>query len=210
MSKNPEQNNKKATEPVVSISRKIIPVFVRATYLLLLCLIFFSIRYFLSSNTPIPTISTITSFTTSSITSFTFSSFTLSPYSLISSLSSLITSSTLSSSPLIRKTENPLKFTEGLTHFLYLNYINAYNFFLMVFPAELSAEYSFDCIHEISSVEDFRNILSVVFHIFLWGFLLYTILKRKPRLFYCFCWILLPYLPVSHLFITIGTLIAER
>lgn len=57
---------------------------------------------------------------------------------------------------------------------------------------------------------DPRNIFSALLLLFLFGFLYSAFKYQRWGLIVSFFWIALPYLPVSHVFVTIGTLVAER
>ena len=60
-------------------------------------------------------------------------------------------SSTLDTSLLIRKSENPFKFLEGRSFVLSLMYLHARYARLLVFPSKLCCEYSFNCIPSVSA-----------------------------------------------------------
>jgi hypothetical protein len=53
---------------------------------------------------------------------------------------------TLATSALIRRTENPLRFTSGISYPLSCLYIQFYNLRLLFYPVQLCAEYSYNCI----------------------------------------------------------------
>jgi hypothetical protein len=72
-----------------------------------------------------------------------------------------LSSSTLESSGLIRKAENPFAFLSGAARVLSLNMLQAKYAQLLLFPRYLSAEYSFNCIPAVESLHDARNLCSV-------------------------------------------------
>ena len=86
-----------------------------------------------------------------------------SPLALISTLVRIVTSgewrdSTLERSGLVRRTENPFAFINGtLPKVLSLGYLQARWASLLIAPATLCAEYSYNCIPTVTSIADPRN-----------------------------------------------------
>lgn len=125
----------------------------------------------------------------------------------------------LEKSPLLRRTENPQYFVpKGLFHWLSIRWvIQVKNMELLFFPTSLCCEYSFNCIPHLYNLQDPRvpyfiavtavTVAAVV--AFLYG----TFVRRSRTAMVglvSFLWIAIPYAPVSHLFIAVGTFIAER
>lgn len=125
----------------------------------------------------------------------------------------------LEKSPLLRQTENPQYFVpKGLFHWLSIRWvIQVKNMELLFFPTSLCCEYSFNCIPHMYTLQDPRvplfvavtTVVVVAVLLFLYGAFV-----RRSRLsivgLVSFLWIAIPYAPVSHLFIAVGTFIAER
>ena len=86
---------------------------------------------------------------------------------------------------------------------------------LILLPWEFCIEYSFDCIPMVTSLLDARNLVSAALLAALLA--VAVTLLRACRSSACAratmgasAWLLLPWLPVSHLFLRLGTLVAER
>jgi Flp pilus assembly protein TadD len=151
---------------------------------------------------------------------------------------------TLNQSELIRKTENPFIFTHGLSRVLSLMYLHWRYLLLLLYPAEMCAEYSFNCIPAVRSLADVRNVSSFAAYLGMLALGLGSIYRAvsQPR---CggragerdekadsanapreakapaadfrsagelvgLAWMLLPFIPASGVFVTVGTLLAER
>ncbi|CAK9000881.1 Protein O-mannosyl-transferase TMTC4 (Transmembrane and TPR repeat-containing protein 4) [Durusdinium trenchii] len=121
----------------------------------------------------------------------------------------------LRSSGLIRKTENPLLFEPpGLHKALSLQVVFLKYAELLVCPTTLCAEYSFDCIKMVRSWHDSR--LAGVAIMYAVGIVVAAaaardlFVHRSMSLALKLAWLVVPFLPSSHLFVTIGTLVAER
>ncbi|KAG5480651.1 hypothetical protein CUR178_05785 [Leishmania enriettii] len=125
----------------------------------------------------------------------------------------------LHQSRLLRQTENPQYFVpKGLFHWLSIRWvIQVKNLELLFFPRSLCCEYSFDCIPHMHDMTDprvpyFITVTGVAFMALL-GLLHGTFVSRSRAALVGligFLWIAIPYAPVSHLFIAVGTFIAER
>ena len=119
--------------------------------------------------------------------------------------------STLQSSELIRRTENPFAFTNGTTWIMSTAYLHGRYANLLLNPlTELCAEYSYNCIPVVESVFDIRNVLSVSTYVVLFLIIAYGLVKRHRGVLLCVLWIIIPMLPASNLFMKVGTLLAER
>jgi tetratricopeptide (TPR) repeat protein len=160
---------------------------------------------------------------------------------------------TLNRSELIRKTENPFIFTEGLSRVLSLMYLHSRYLQLLLFPVEMCAEYSFDCIPAVRTITDPRNASSAAAYLGMLALGLGSIYRavylfapsppgggkaekegggrkgkegggrkggsssdfessefRSAGDLVSVAWMLLPFLPASGVFVTVGTLLAER
>jgi tetratricopeptide (TPR) repeat protein len=125
----------------------------------------------------------------------------------------------LEKSVLLRQTENPQYFVpKGLFHWISIRWvIQVKNMELLFFPTSLCCEYSFNCIPHLFNLQDPRvpyfTAVTVVVVSAVLAFL-YGSFVRRSRLAIVglagFLWIAIPYAPVSHLFIAVGTFIAER
>ena len=143
-------------------------------------------------------------------------------YKLISfdfiSLISSIQKSYLGESQLIRKAENPFAFLNGMEKVLSLFYLHFRYFLCLVWPVNLSPEYSFDCIPKVSTIFDFRNIYSTLMYGTLVNFVvfkLYTMLCNKGKgnetaSMIALSWLIVPFIPASGVLLRLGTLLAER
>ena len=119
--------------------------------------------------------------------------------------------STLQSSELIRRTENPFAFTNGTTWIMSTAYLHGRYANLLVNPlTELCAEYSYNCIPVVESVFDIRNVLSFSTYVVSFLVIAYGLVKRHRGVLLCVLWIVIPMLPASNLFMKVGTLLAER
>ncbi|KPI85624.1 hypothetical protein ABL78_5305 [Leptomonas seymouri] len=125
----------------------------------------------------------------------------------------------LERSPLLRQTENPQYFVpKGLFHWLSIRWvIQVKNMELLFFPTSLCCEYSFNCIPHLYNLHDprvpyFFVVTAAVIAALL--IILYGTFVHRSRVAFIglvsFLWIAIPYAPVSHLFIAVGTFIAER
>ncbi|CAD2215308.1 Domain of unknown function (DUF1736), putative [Angomonas deanei] len=132
---------------------------------------------------------------------------------------SFIGSIDLSKSPLIRRTENPQYFIpEGALPWLSMRWIILIkNLELAFFPSRLCCEYSYNCIPQLASTDDPRFAPYVALTAFLLcgaGWVSYEALFRLRRLplllLTGMAWFAIPYTPVSHIFVKVGTFIAER
>ncbi|TPP54135.1 hypothetical protein CGC20_16735 [Leishmania donovani] len=125
----------------------------------------------------------------------------------------------LRTNPLLSQSEQPQYFVpKGLFHWLSIRWlIQMKNLELLFFPTSLCNEYSFNCIPHVHSMQDPRvpsflaitgaavlTLLSLLFGTFA--------LRSRAALagLAGFLWMAIPYAPVSHLFVAVGTFIAER
>ena len=68
----------------------------------------------------------------------------------------------LGTSDLIRRAENPFAFLGGREKALSLVYLHFRYLYVLLWPRQLSAEYAFDCIPKVSSLDDPRNAYGLV------------------------------------------------
>ncbi|KAK7196519.1 hypothetical protein NESM_000589600 [Novymonas esmeraldas] len=125
----------------------------------------------------------------------------------------------LRTNPLLRQSEHPQYFVpKGVFHWLSIRWlIQVKNLELLLFPTSLCNEYSFDCISHVHSMQDPRVpaflAITVAAVATVLGLLLGTFTYRSRTALVGllgFLWMAIPYAPVSHLFIAVGTFIAER
>ncbi|KAG5479939.1 hypothetical protein LSCM1_06357 [Leishmania martiniquensis] len=125
----------------------------------------------------------------------------------------------LEKSRLLRQTENPQYFVpKGLFHWLGIRWvIQVKNLELLFFPTSLCCEYSFNCIPHMHNMDDprlpyFLKVTGAALAALVG--LLYGTFVFHSRVALVglvgFLWMAIPYAPVSHLFIAVGTFIAER
>eukprot|EP00759_Apiculatamorpha_spiralis_P058326 PhF_6_TR9177/c1_g1_i2/m.14304 len=117
----------------------------------------------------------------------------------------------LTSHPLIRKIENPYYFMENKTfRALSFSYLQVVNAKLLFWPKDLCCEYGFNCIPAVTSFDDPR-LYSVAALFGVTALVsLAALYKMSSNLVLCLAWLILPYLPVSHIVVSVGTMIAER
>jgi hypothetical protein len=82
-------------------------------------------------------------------------------------ITSRVSKSYLSESKFIRKAENSFAFLVGREKSLSFMYLHFRYFYQLVLPHSLCAEYSFDCIPKVTSLQDPRFFLSLGFYIIL-------------------------------------------
>jgi Domain of unknown function (DUF1736) len=82
-------------------------------------------------------------------------------------ITSRVSKSYLSESKFIRKAENSFAFLVGREKSLSYMYLHFRYFYQLVLPHSLCAEYSFDCIPKVTSLQDPRFFLSLGFYIIL-------------------------------------------
>eukprot|EP00210_Caulerpa_lentillifera_P003807 g3636.t1 len=120
------------------------------------------------------------------------------------------------------KVENPVAFADTVfTKIMTMLYYHAKYTSLLLFPVQLSADWSYACIPYIQSIVDSRNLLTLG----LWLYLIWTGLTDKPwnmfrgekylsesrwRLICLTSLMICPFLPSSNLFFYVGTAIGER
>jgi Domain of unknown function (DUF1736) len=79
-------------------------------------------------------------------------------------LRSKMGSSYLGESRLLRKAENPFSFLKGREKILSMMYLHFRYFYQLLWPEHLCAEYAFDCIPKVSSLQDPRALLTIGFY----------------------------------------------
>ena len=114
-----------------------------------------------------------------------------------------------------RHLENPIAFSDpGLPKALSIGWISLVYLGLLVLPTSQSCDYSFDCLPLIESVSDPRTLVVVaaaLVFVLLCAKAAYDgIVRREFALASGLVWLVLPFLPSSHIFVEIGTLVAER
>ena len=124
-----------------------------------------------------------------------------------------------------RRTENPVAFASSFkTRLLTIPYLHYYYLSLLIYPNPLSADYSFNCIPLIQSLNDKRNILSIITYLIIFLCLIYSFAKILIMMKYkenknmykywdiliIFGWIIVPFIPSSNIFFFVATFIAER
>ncbi|KAG5506383.1 hypothetical protein JKF63_05886 [Porcisia hertigi] len=125
----------------------------------------------------------------------------------------------LEKNPLLRQTENPQYFVpKGIFHWFSIRWvIQVKNAELLFFPTSLCCEYSFNCIPHLYDMQDPR----VPYFIIVTCAALTTVLgciygtfasRSRAALvgLVGILWAAIPYAPVSHLFVAVGTFVAER
>ncbi|CBZ26988.1 hypothetical protein, unknown function [Leishmania mexicana MHOM/GT/2001/U1103] len=121
--------------------------------------------------------------------------------------------------PMLNQSEHPQYFVpKGLFHWLSIRWvIQVKNLELLFFPTSLCNEYSFNCIPHLHSLLDPRvpSFLAISGAAVLTQLsLLFGTFAQRSRAALAglagFLWMAISYAPVSHLFVAVGTFIAER
>ncbi|CAG9767800.1 unnamed protein product [Ceutorhynchus assimilis] len=117
--------------------------------------------------------------------------------------------------PSFSEQDNPAAFHSSIyVRFLTFCYLAAFNLWLILCPATLSHDWQMGSVPLVTSIGDFRNFVTCLF----FGLIFLLILKsiadfenlRHPPLIMGILLLVLPFLPASNLFITVGFVIAER
>ncbi|KAL6061125.1 transmembrane and TPR repeat-containing protein 4 [Balamuthia mandrillaris] len=115
----------------------------------------------------------------------------------------------------MQKHHNPIAFEAGLTRWLSTFHLHFRYVWVLLFPYYLSADYSYDCIPLLRSLnpsEEPRVLLIPLLWFSIAGFLVGALCSKRwhKALILSFAWFLLPFLPASQLFFSPGTVLAER
>ena len=121
----------------------------------------------------------------------------------------------LAESQLIRRAENPLTFvTAPLPRALSIAQVQVVYASMLLAPRDFCVEYSFDCIPMVESLSDPRNLASLLLLLALLSFAAHLLRRARTSdaraTMGASAWLLLPWLPVSHVLLRLGTLVAER
>ncbi|KAL1502695.1 hypothetical protein ABEB36_007803 [Hypothenemus hampei] len=111
--------------------------------------------------------------------------------------------------------DNPAAFHSSIyVRFLTFCYLAAFNLWLILCPATLSHDWQMGSVPLVTSISDSRNFLTCFFFGVLFLLALRSIIDfehlRHPPLILGFLLLILPFLPASNLFITVGFVVAER
>ncbi len=112
-----------------------------------------------------------------------------------------------------RRLENPIAFSRGTTKLLSNMYLHAYYGLLLVWPYSLSFDYSFDCIPLVHSLADPRNLITLTMYAALAALIGVAFWLRDERgrqLLLALGLFLCPFIALSNLFFTVGSMVAER
>lgn len=147
------------------------------------------------------------------------------------SLQTLKSSFYLEESELIRRAENPFAFLNGRQEkVLSFMHLHVRYFLALLLPLHLCAEYAFDCIPKVSTLQDPRNAWSLLLYLAMTATGLRAVglylrngrdravrAVRAEREDACpeallggFLWMVVPFVPASGLLLRLGTLLAER
>ncbi len=107
---------------------------------------------------------------------------------------------------------NPVAFSHGLEKWLSICYIHFRYIWLLIYPIDLSCDYSMDCVPLIRSFSDPRNLWTLLTYALITAFLFFALRSKEHHkvLVFAFSWFALPFLPASQIFFQPGTVIAER
>ena len=127
-------------------------------------------------------------------------------------------SASLSTSDLIRRAENPLAFVAGRTRWLLsVGRVNCEYVRLLVWPRTLCIEYSFDCVPlalepTLAVAANLPPLILLLASLALVTAALRNAYRRAHgrHTLVAAAWLVMPWLPISHLPLRLGTLVAER
>ena len=125
-------------------------------------------------------------------------------------------SASLAQSELIRRAENPLSFVADRTLWLLsVGRVNAEYARLLLWPARLCIEYSFDCVPMASAVREWANLPGPLLLLAAAALGARTLRRawrsrRARSTVVAAAWLAMPWLPISHVPLRLGTLVAER
>jgi len=118
-----------------------------------------------------------------------------------------------SSLPVFTKYDNPASVAAPLTKALTFLLLPSYNLALLLSPSPLCCDWTMGSIPLVESLSDSRNLLTV----FLFTFLLHTVLtlfrsegRARLSLLMSLALLILPFLPATNIFFSVGFVIAER
>ena len=115
----------------------------------------------------------------------------------------------LKGSALLRKTENPVLFAPPLSQYLSLAYIQVKYAMLLLWPTDLCCEYPYNCIPLVESLQDERIVHIVV--LFMCVSVVSGICFQQGGMAAAaLVWTVVPFLPASGIFFTIGSMVGER
>ena len=104
---------------------------------------------------------------------------------------------------------NPSSLTRALT----LNYYNFRNMWVMIYPKILCCDWAMGSIPVVETLDDSRNIGTIVMHIVLISILIRCALTQSQSsrsAFIGFVMLIVPYIPSTNLFVVVGFVTAER
>lgn len=116
-----------------------------------------------------------------------------------------------------RRVENPLAYIEDTVLLILSNaYLHANYLWILLYPSELSCDWSFNCIHLISSVSDVYNLFTMAMYALVtvpafWAlFSLFRGNRHSAPVLFLIFWGILFFMPAANIFFFVGTMLAER
>ena len=125
-----------------------------------------------------------------------------------------------STPPEFSPSDNPAADNQSLlTRFLTFCYLPMFNCYLLLNPCVLSFDWSMEAIPLITSIQDFRNVISLVCYLFI--FVIITVTWTRSQTFsdkhrqtdvilLAFAILIIPFLLATNLFFYVGFVVAER
>lgn len=115
--------------------------------------------------------------------------------------------------------DNRVLTAERFVRILTWPYIHFYNAFLLLWPMNLSCDYTFNCIPFVKTLSDIRNLASLSLYVSLivpgiYG--LFVVWRGRDSYGYWrltlfgMSWLVISFIPASHLFVPVGFIVAER
>ena len=111
--------------------------------------------------------------------------------------------------PTFAVADNPIAHQQSLlTRSLTLLYLPAFNVGLLLWPVQLSFDWSMDAVTPISNWSDPRNVVTLSFYVMI----SYTIAQttKNRQLLQALALVVIPFIPASNMFFYVGFVVAER
>ena len=108
--------------------------------------------------------------------------------------------------------DNPFAFTKpwSLQRILSYGYLHARYLMFLILPFNCSPNYGYDSIPFVNDLNDPRNIATVIAYAFVFGGLLFSLLKRSWHVLVLIIWGVAFFVPSSNIFFPVGTAFADR
>jgi hypothetical protein len=113
--------------------------------------------------------------------------------------------------PIFTKFDNPASASNLSTRIMTYSFLPAFNFWLLLNPSRLCADWTMGSIELITSITDVRNIFTIFFYLFLILLVIKVyFIKQKTIFIIAISLLVFPFLPASNIFFPVGFVVAER